>query len=202
MEVAPSMRGLLWFTNKTVGFLGCVTKPRPKTRHGGDGIQERREASRRGTRDVITGLASERSKNAVDVCLLDRNVHYLTKLPLRGVCSFYVAGVVWSFASIARLHIYIYIYIHYTLVWNNIVYPSQQIPQPRTHESRSGSPVLLVARLSAVPPGPHGSGTARRGFELITSFIPSLGSPAALFLDLVATQAAPAAVALLLLVAT
>jgi hypothetical protein len=34
---------------------------------------------------MITGFVSEGSKTAVDACPLDGNIHYLTKLPMRGV---------------------------------------------------------------------------------------------------------------------
>jgi hypothetical protein len=62
LEAAPSLRGLQLFTHKTIGFLGCATKRRPKTRRDRDRIRAYRETSKRRARDVIGELASEVSK--------------------------------------------------------------------------------------------------------------------------------------------
>jgi hypothetical protein len=40
-----------------------------------------REASMRGTRDVIVGPVSEGSKATVDVCSLDEDTHIFPRLP-------------------------------------------------------------------------------------------------------------------------
>jgi hypothetical protein len=56
---------------------------------GGDGIRACREASRRGTRDVIARLASDGSKTAVGMCSPNGNIHFLTKVPLGGVYLLY-----------------------------------------------------------------------------------------------------------------
>jgi hypothetical protein len=56
---------------------------------GGDGIRACREASRRGTHDVIARLASDGSKTAVGMCSPDGNIHFLTKVPLGGVYLLY-----------------------------------------------------------------------------------------------------------------
>jgi hypothetical protein len=64
------------------GFVVVHYKTEAST--GGDGIQVCREASRRGTRGGIAGLVLDGSKTAAKVCPPDGNIHYLTKVPLRG----------------------------------------------------------------------------------------------------------------------
>jgi hypothetical protein len=56
---------------------------------GGDGIRACREASRRGTCDVIARLASDGSMTLVGMCSPDGNIHFLTKVPLGGVYVLY-----------------------------------------------------------------------------------------------------------------
>jgi hypothetical protein len=73
--------------NHQVPWLSQKVKNEGST--GEDRIRACQEASRWGTHDVIARLASDGSKTAVDVCSLDGNIHFLAKVPLRGVYLLY-----------------------------------------------------------------------------------------------------------------
>jgi hypothetical protein len=62
-------------------FSVWASKPSPRTQCNSDVIRVQREASMRGTRDVIVGPVSEGSKATVDVCSLDEDTHIFPRLP-------------------------------------------------------------------------------------------------------------------------
>jgi hypothetical protein len=105
VEVAPSLRGLRWFTHKTDGFLGWVTKLRPKARRTETGFGCAGSFEERDTWHNCG--ACVRWKQGCGGCvstqweypLLDQSV-------LEGCVSFFLScRVAWSFGSTGRLHI-------------------------------------------------------------------------------------------------
>jgi hypothetical protein len=64
------------------GFSVWASKPSPRAWRDGNGIQVRREASRRATRDMIEVLASGGREGLMDARPSDGELHVLTKMPL------------------------------------------------------------------------------------------------------------------------
>jgi hypothetical protein len=81
VEAALSLRGFAAVHHKTVGFLGCSTKPRPEARRveTGSGLTENLRCG-----GYIVGRGAQ-TWTAAKAWPPDGNIQVLTKLPLRGV---------------------------------------------------------------------------------------------------------------------